>query len=146
MSFANHEERILYYITNAEPGGDVNLLDRVASPNIVRHDAELGDLGPLPTLKQAYLGWNQAFPDGKTTIGSPIVDGDRVAVRFEYTATHAGPLSLPGSTTPVQPSNAKITMVGTLTVHFAKDLIEEIWADWNSLTVMTDLELAKSVL
>jgi predicted ester cyclase len=48
--------------------------------------------------------WFAAFPDTEVTLDDVLVDGDRVAGRFTYTATFTGPfLGLP-------PNNARVIM------------------------------------
>ena len=49
-------------------------------------------------IERSYRALFDAFPDWSLTQGEPLVDGDRVAVPFEATATHLGEfMGLPGS-------------------------------------------------
>ena len=49
-------------------------------------------------IQASYRALFDSFPDWTLTQGEPLVDGDRVAVPFEATATHLGEfMCLPGS-------------------------------------------------
>ena len=49
-------------------------------------------------IERSYRALFDAFPDWSLTQEEPLVDGDRVAVPFEATATHLGEfMCLPGS-------------------------------------------------
>jgi len=70
-------------------------------------------------------GLRLAFPGGTLTVGRPVVRGDHTALEWEYRATHAGPIAIPGSVV-VPPTGRPIVLRGASFLRFnAQGLIAE---------------------
>ena len=69
---------------------NIDLIDELASPNIVEHE----DIAPFPRdingIKQFFGAFAQAFPDTKATVESMVAEGDKVWARVTMTGTHKG--------------------------------------------------------
>ena len=80
------------YIEQILTAGNMDVLEMVIARSFVGHtpiqpDGVQGREGLLKRRAHA----KEAFPDGRFEIEEMIEDGDRVAVRYTFTGTHAGP-------------------------------------------------------
>src|SRR5262249_9404978 len=80
--------------------------------------------GPTP-----WKAWQQtiltAFPDLEVTLEDVIAEGDRVAVRWRFVATHAG-LAFG-----LAPTHQRVTVRGSTLFAFKDGRIVEGWDTWN---------------
>lgn len=67
--------------------GDLTAIDRLVGPEYV---GAQGDKGPAG-FKAVVVGLRTAFPDLHYTVEDVVAEGDRVAVRWRWTGTHAAP-------------------------------------------------------
>jgi len=65
--------------------GDLDLLDVLVSPEYV---GAQGDRGPAG-FKGIVVGLRTAFPDIRYTVDEVVAEGDKVAVRWHWSGTHA---------------------------------------------------------
>jgi predicted ester cyclase len=74
--------------------GDLDAFDSYCGPDYIWHGGAdpggLGDVHGLEDFKRAVAMFFTGFPDLKVEILDMLVDGDRAAVRFRETGTHAG--------------------------------------------------------
>lgn len=75
--------------------GNLDAFDEYCGEGYVWHGGAdpggLGDVHGLESFKKAVAMFFTGFPDLKVEILDMLVDGDRAAVRFLETGTHAGP-------------------------------------------------------
>jgi predicted ester cyclase len=70
-------------------GHDPNAVDGFVAVDYVNHNAFVED--GREANRAFWTQWFTAFPDTAVTLDDVLVDGDRVAGRFTYRGTFAGP-------------------------------------------------------
>jgi predicted ester cyclase len=81
-------------------GHDPNAVDGFVAEDYINHNAYVED--GREANRAFWTTWFAAFPDTEVTMDDVLVDGDRVAGRFTYRATFAGPfMGLPPTGAPV---------------------------------------------
>lgn len=104
---------------------------RFFSPDYVRHTfaKSFGRDEFARIVENRRLG----FQDLKTTILEVVVEGDRVAHRWETVGTHSG------SYLAIPPTGRRVTAMGITISRFEDGLIVEDWASWNEVSVLHSL-------
>ena len=69
--------------------GNLKVIDELFAPNFVDHSLNSGKAG-IKDVKNAFLEFKYAFPDGRAEIKDMLADGDKVVTRFIWHATHEG--------------------------------------------------------
>ena len=78
-------------VMDALGAGDASVLDEVLAPDVVDHNP-LPDQAPgREGFKQWFAMVREAFPDVTATVEDALAEGDLVAARVTYRATHRGP-------------------------------------------------------
>jgi len=88
--------------------------------------------GPA-AFKPFYHQFRTAFPDIRITVEDALVDGDRIAVRCQVTATHAGH-GVAGA-----PTNKTVTIDGMCIARIAGGRIAEGWNNFDFLSMYQQL-------
>lgn len=70
--------------------GNLDVLDEILAEDVIEH-TPLGDLQGRDAAKDLFEQIFAAFPDRTVTLEDLIVEGDTVAVRVTWHATHKGP-------------------------------------------------------
>jgi predicted ester cyclase len=70
-------------------GHDPDAVDGFIAEGYINHNAFVED--GREANRGFWAQWFAAFPDTRVTLDDVLVDGDRVAGRFTYSATFAGP-------------------------------------------------------
>jgi predicted ester cyclase len=100
-------------------GHDPDAVDGFVAEDYINHNAYVED--GREANRTFWNTWFAAFPDTEVTLDDLLVDGDRVAGRFTYTATFAGPfLGLP-------PNGARVVMHSIDIWRVAGDMAVEHW-------------------
>jgi steroid delta-isomerase-like uncharacterized protein len=117
---------------------DIDALDTFTAVGHIDHNPAVPD-----GIEAQRAFWGQvftAFPDITATLHDLVVEGDRVAARFEYQATHLGPfLGIPASGKQINLTSIDIWRVenGLLAEHWDEmnmgALLEHISAPQESL-------------
>jgi steroid delta-isomerase-like uncharacterized protein len=114
-------------------GGDVNVFDEVAAPDIIYHSATVGPKTNVEDLKKTYQEAIDAF-DGLTyTLLSSAVGPDAVAVRYEAQGKHTGEFRK------IAPTGQTITWMHSAIAHVECGKIVEMWAQVNQLDRLKQL-------
>lgn len=91
---------------------DAGAIEQLVQPHLVIHglgDAP-GHTGGVNEFRAFHDRFVEAFPDLQIHVEDVLVDGDKTAIRFVLTATHAGEgLGLPPSNKPVRITGMSIT-------------------------------------
>lgn len=103
--------------------GDVDSLDRWIAPDFV---GPAGDAGPA-AFARTVVELRTAFPDIRYTVGDVIEEGDRVAIRWTWTGTHAGPFR------GFAPTGKRISNPGFAIFHLRDGKIVRSWVDTDRL-------------
>jgi steroid delta-isomerase-like uncharacterized protein len=71
-------------------GKNIALIDELATPDFVDHEAFPGISGDREGLKQFFAMMRAAFPDFRMDVDDLIAEGDKVVARATMTGTHQG--------------------------------------------------------
>jgi predicted ester cyclase len=91
----------------------------------------------LEAWKELVRGYQSAFSNSKVDVSMQIAEGDRVATRWEVTATHTGDYM------GLAPTNKEITWTGVDIDRFENGKIVESWVDWDKYRLFQGLGLVK---
>ena len=98
-------------------------------------DRSIDMRGDLKDFKQKESEWYDAFPDMHVTIDDMVAEGDKVATRTTWTATHKGEFM------GVPPTNKKVTFSLIVIDRFAGGKIVEDHSEYSALDLMRQLGL-----
>lgn len=90
----------------------------------------------LDEWKQLVEGFHNSFSNATTEISMQIAEGDRVATRWQFTATHSGDFM------GVAPTGKTIIWTGVEIDRFEGGKIVESWVDWDKYRFFQGLGLA----
>ncbi len=117
---------------------DTNGMREVLATDYVHHDPNL----PVPDAdRETHLqiiqgGFISAFPDLRITVYDMVAEGDRVAVRWNFSGTHNG--ELPGN--PPLPPTGKQINVNAMAIHrVAGGKLAETWISFDAMAMMQQL-------
>lgn len=127
-------ERIAAIYLESRNRGDLALLDAIYEPEVVVHDCGVPEpLCGLEALKAFYRQSHEGMPDLRFELEEPIVDGDRMALRWTAFGTHTGPLrGLP-------PTGRAMRFTGTVIDRVVDGRIVEEWVDYDTAGVLAQL-------
>lgn len=112
--------------------GDVEALDGLVAPNYLRHGSD-GSALDLAGFKASITATRSAFPDLVTTIDEIVLAGDRAAIRWHSTGTHAA--SLLG----VPATGRRVQVSGATFARFEDGRITEEHVTWDPRALLTAL-------
>ena len=111
--------------------GDVDILDEVLAPDFVYHSP--GTPPDLAGFKQSLLMLSAGLHDLQYTVDDLFAEGDRVADRMTWQATHQGELfGLPPSGNTVRGTEMHISRI-------AEGRIVERWGEGDNLGLMQQI-------
>ena len=88
MSTEHNKALIRRYIEERWNARKLWLTDELVSPNFVLHTPS-GDVG-LAAFQTAITAYLHSFPDSAVSIEDMVAEGDRVAIRYNFSGTHQG--------------------------------------------------------
>ena len=115
--------------------GNLAAIDELVAKDF-RHHA------PFPTpqgregFKQFIAGFSQAFPDSTSTTKDVVVEGDKIAVRYEMRGTHKGEFM------GVSGTGNHVEIEGISIYRVADGKITDEWAQPDTMTMMQQLGVA----
>lgn len=112
--------------------GDVDALDTLLSPDYLRHGQDPHPQD-LTAFKAAIVLTRAAFPDLVTTIDDLVVEGDRAAIRWHSSGTHAN------SFLGVPPTDRRVEVSGATFARFEGDRIVEEHVTWDPRALLSAL-------
>jgi steroid delta-isomerase-like uncharacterized protein len=116
---------------------DPDAVDGFIAEDYVNHNAFVDD--GREANRAFWRSWFAAFPDTEVTLDDVLVDGDRVAGRFTYTATFAGPfLGLP-------PNGARVVMHSIDIWRVEDAMAVEHWDQFDTDAFLAQLSAAGDV-
>jgi steroid delta-isomerase-like uncharacterized protein len=131
---SNNHHALIQSFVDMINNHDVGTMEEHTAPGHIDHNPGVAD-----GLEANQAFWTQvftAFPDLKAVPHDVIAEGDRVAARLEYTATHQGTfLGIPATGRPVNFQSIDIWRVedGLLAEHWDQlnmdDLFRQLGAD-----------------
>src|SRR5438132_2457508 len=110
MAVQDNKNLVRQYFEEIWNRGDLDAIDRLFSPDFVRHGPALegGDLRGPEGMKQLVRMYRTSFPDLKVPIEDQVAEGDVVVSRWTANGSHQGDLM----GTP--PSGKRATVPGVL--------------------------------
>ena len=114
--------------------------ERVFTDDYINHqesDAKGGVTAlNLEAWKDLVADYHDAFTDSDVVLVMQIAEGDLVATRWEFTATHSGDYM------GAAPTNKRLTWTGIQIDRFDNGRIAESWVDWDKYRLFQGLGLA----
>jgi len=89
-------------------------------------------------------GWANAFPDGKITIDTLVVDGDHVVVEFTGTGTHTGTLVTSMGDIPATGKSVTLKLCDSLDLRDGKVEMQRSYIDTGSMMAQLGLTAGQS--
>lgn len=88
--------------------------------------------------------WFDPFPDLRVTVDQQIAEGDRIAEALTFTGTHSGTDFLPGlfrsrGLVPIPARGLPFEFTQTSICRFDRDLVAEIWEDFDRVRLFLQL-------
>lgn len=119
--------------------GNKEVAEDLFTPDYINHqasDVAGGHTGrTLEDWKALVADYHTAFGESRTRVLMQIAEGDRVATRWEFTATQTGPyLDHP-------PTGRTVTWTGVQIDRIENGRIAESWVDWDMFGLFEDLGL-----
>ena len=122
------------FFRTGEAGLVDSLVDRVLANNIVQH---LSGMPPeaqsLEGFKQLLPALRQGFPDALFEVENLVAEGDTIAFRLIWKATHQGELF------GIPPTGIRATVTEMHMLRIAHGKIVEHWGEWDALGLMQQL-------
>jgi predicted ester cyclase len=117
--------------------GDVDLMDSVLAKNVVQHlSGQPPETQSLEGFKQILPALPQAFSDVLFEVGNLVAEGDVVAFRLIWTATHQGEFF------GIPPTGTRATVTEMHMLRIADGKVVERWVEWDALGLMQQLGAA----
>jgi predicted ester cyclase len=128
----HHKTIIREFMTFGAQGDFDRALEHLA-PNFVAHLS--GMPGPLDraAFRQFSEAWHAAVSDEVLDFQDQITEGDNVATRLLYTATHSG--NLQG----IPPTSKRFTMQGMFMDRIVNGKVVERWGQFDTMGMMMQL-------
>jgi steroid delta-isomerase-like uncharacterized protein len=111
--------------------GNAEVFDAVMAADCVIHQPGLPP--NLAGFKQVLPAFRSAFPDFKVLEFDMVAEGDKIADRVTWTATHKGELM------GIPATGKTITMREAHIRRFANGKIVEHWGEWDQMGLMQQL-------
>lgn len=114
----------------------LDVLDEIASPDIIHHGATFPTTHGVDALKDAVSRQFTTFPDMVITVEDAFASGDMAVVRWSGTGTQQGEFF------GVPPTNAPVHMTGINIYRLNCGKIVESWSNMNALDVLNEIRTA----
>ena len=112
---------------------DFAALDELIAPDFIAHEMPAGT-PPGPEGFREYYGWlRSSFPDLSHHVEDLIGEGDRVALRWTLTCTHAGHFM------GIAPTGRQVRLTGMAIYRIAGGRCAERWGEMNMLDLLRQL-------
>jgi predicted ester cyclase len=137
MSVEQNKANSRRFYKDAANKGNVDLLDELADPNGVIHQADgVGgtDIRGREAFKQFLKTYYAAFPDLRFTVEDQVAEGDKVVTRWTSEGTHKGELM---GIAPTGKHAANVT--GISIDRYSGGKFVEGWGNWDTLGLMQKL-------
>jgi len=104
--------------------GDLDALDQVYDPGLVRHEPPFPDKPDLAAYKEWIAATRVSYPDSKLVIEELIKVGNTTASRWTWRGTHTAE----NPATRIPPTGKQVELVGSNIGHLEGDLTIEEWS------------------
>jgi steroid delta-isomerase-like uncharacterized protein len=132
---ASQSKRVVRDFVDAINRQDWEALDRIVSPDLVRHSAAAGlqRVTSRDDLKRFLQAEYLTFPDAHESLADLVAEGDRVAARHRFTGTQRGAMG-------PYPASGRLMQSDYIAIYrIANGQIVEAWAEWDNLSGLAQL-------
>lgn len=130
-------DSVTRFIENVCNKGELNEIDNLFTEDVVWHGAE--KVSGLDNFKESIKDTRKTFPDIKFTVLDSFSADNKVAIRWNVTATQEGEfMGLPAS-------HRKLDTYGMEIFHFESGKIKEAWTVFDALTPAMEIGLVEPV-
>jgi steroid delta-isomerase-like uncharacterized protein len=137
---AENKEVAKKFMENCWNRGDMSKIGELVSRDCRYHDPVFPSFtSGLEDLKQHISNCRGGFPDLRFTIDDMIAERHEVVLHWTAHGSHKGQFL------GMAPTNKSATVTGTSIYKLEKDKIVEQWSDWNLLSLLEQLGLAKAL-
>jgi len=116
--------------------GNAALLDELLCPGFVNHNPFPGTAGNREGEKQAITMHSTAMVDRQATVDDLIAEGDKVAARYSFSATHKGKFL------GVAPTGKRVKITGINIYRIERGKIVELWRQVDVVGMLQQLGVA----
>lgn len=113
--------------------GNLDFEAEIMATDVVCHMVGRSDIHGSEEWKQFVTMFRTAFPDIHFTVEDNFGEGDKVATRWSFTATHKGELM------GIPPTGVHVTVTGINIYHIAGGKIVEFWPKLDDLGMLQQL-------
>ncbi len=113
--------------------GNLDMIDELASPDFVDHEASSGLAGGREDVKQFLSMLRIAFPDLRMNVEDLIAEGDKVVARATMTGTHQGEFA------GIAATGKTVNVAAIDIVRFADGKLAEHWGVTDAASLMEQL-------
>jgi steroid delta-isomerase-like uncharacterized protein len=118
-------------------GHKAGLLDELLAPDFVNHDPFPGTAANLDGERQALAIHSAAMSDAKATVDDQIAEGDKVATRWTFCATHQGEFM------GIAATGKRIKITGINICRIRNGRIVELWREVDVMGLLEQLGAAR---
>lgn len=119
--------------------GNSERLENFLAPNFLLHSpGSTTAIQPLETIRQKISAFRAAFPDTQYIIEDMIAEGDKVAFRVTWRATHKGAFM------GIPPTDKKVTVTDIHFERIEQGKIVERWLESDTLGLLQQLGVVLS--
>jgi len=118
---------------------NVALLDDLLSPDFVNHNPFPGTAGNREGERQSLIKHLNAMVDSQCTVDDQIAEGDKVATRWTFCATHNGEFL------GIAPTGKRVKITGINICRIQGGKIVELWREVNVLGLLHQLGAGPSL-
>jgi len=127
MSTEENKATFRRYIEGCNKGNSA-VLDEYLADTCIAHLGN-NDLHGIEAVRQQFVMVRTAFPDLHMTIEDMLAEGDQVAGRLKYTATHKGVAF------DIPPTGKQVTNRGLFIYRISEGKYVEYWEQWDLVSL-----------
>ena len=132
MSIEANKETVARFYETVLNGGDLGVLEQIATPDYMEHDPLPGQGTELEGLRDRVQAIASAFGQ-RFTVEDLIAEGDRVVVRWTGSGTHVGEFM------GIPPTGRSFTIAGIDVYRMADGKMAEHWHVVDQLALLGQL-------
>jgi steroid delta-isomerase-like uncharacterized protein len=112
--------------------GNLDEVDALWDPNVVRNANQLPDVKGIDGIKKVISSFRTAYPDLKLIIDEEIYAENKAIIRWSLTGTNTGQGEMP-------PTGKKINIWGISLLHFANGKLTREFVAFDNQAIMEQL-------
>jgi steroid delta-isomerase-like uncharacterized protein len=132
-SLEANKDLIREYYEATTDRGEIEMVDRLLSPDFRDHDAAPGTPPGVEGVKHALAMIRHAFPDIRVIVEDMVAEGEFVAVRASWRGTHKGVYF------GIAPTYRLVEMHGMAFWRIEAGKAVERWVNWDRLGLLRQL-------